>query len=228
MILSPKQINLAISLYQSKQSQKQIALYFGCCQTNISNILRKYSTTRIGKNIIYPNINLEFFKHINNEANAYFLGLLFADGCVQIKNNKYSMTLKLKSNDQHIIEQLRNYLSPDSPIKISTKYSYLRICRQEICQQLINLGCVPNKSLILQFPNIPNHLLNHFIRGYMDGDGSIYKNNNNYIWKITSTNQFCQSVKDIINNFGINVSTYTCQSPMTEVIGLRLKSSWLQ
>ena len=41
---------------------------------------------------------------------------------------------------------------------------------------LIKQGCVPNKSLILTFPNkhqVPENLINHFIRGYFDGDGSI-------------------------------------------------------
>ena len=43
---------------------------------------------------------------------------------------------------------------------------------------LIKQGCVPNKSLILTFPNkyqVPKNLINHFIRGYFDGDGSIYE-----------------------------------------------------
>lgn len=43
---------------------------------------------------------------------------------------------------------------------------------------LIRLGCVPNKSLILKFPseNIFSNpeLIRHFIRGYFDGDGSVF------------------------------------------------------
>jgi intein-encoded DNA endonuclease-like protein len=31
-----------------------------------------------------------------------------------------------------------------------------------------------NKEL-LEFPNIEEHLKSHFIRGYFDGDGSVYK-----------------------------------------------------
>jgi intein-encoded DNA endonuclease-like protein len=46
-------------------------------------------------------------------------------------------------------------------------------------QDLINLGCVPNKSLILKFPTeeqVPEKFLSHFIRGFFDGDGSVTKN----------------------------------------------------
>lgn len=42
---------------------------------------------------------------------------------------------------------------------------------------LIKQGCVPRKSLILTFPNtnqVPENLINHFIRGYFDGDGSVF------------------------------------------------------
>ena len=40
---------------------------------------------------------------------------------------------------------------------------------------LINLGCIPNKSLTLTFPDFINdELLPHFIRGYFDGDGCIW------------------------------------------------------
>ena len=74
-------------------------------------------------------------------------------------------------------------MSPSSTVKITknkgseTKYCYFRINQKEICEQLISHGCLPNKSLILQLPNtVPNNLLRHFIRGYSDGDGTIYKN----------------------------------------------------
>jgi len=39
---------------------------------------------------------------------------------------------------------------------------------------LIALGCIPRKSLLLKFPTsnqVPEHLIRHFIRGYFDGDG---------------------------------------------------------
>jgi len=70
-----------------------------------------------------------------------------------------------------------------------------------LSQQLNDLGCVPAKSLILTFPKfiLPN-LLNHFVRGYSDGDGCIYQSKKNYIWQITSTNIFCNYLKQHIKN----------------------------
>ena len=44
-----------------------------------------------------------------------------------------------------------------------------------MAQSLINLGCVPRKSLIITLPDIPKNLMHHFIRGYFDGDGCIMR-----------------------------------------------------
>lgn len=73
-------------------------------------------------------------------------------------------------------------------------------------QQLTKLGCMPAKSLILEFPKwlIDPVLQRHFIRGYFDGDGSIYSKEPtktghiDYGWQITSTQSFCENVYDIM------------------------------
>lgn len=220
-------IDATISLYINGFSQKEIAIRLNCSQVSISTILiRNKIPTRIGKKIIYNDVNLEFFKNINSEKNAYFLGLLYADGCVQISNTRYQITLKLKSNDQSIIEQFRDIMSPSSPIRISyEKYSYFRINQKKICEQLIHHGCVPNKSLILEFPTtVPDELIHHFLRGYSDGDGTIYINHvknrqgkiyDNTIWKFVSTKQFCETAAKILREeLDINCSQ-SLSSPKT-------------
>lgn len=61
-----------------------------------------------------------------------------------------------------------------------------------------------NKSLILKFPNnkqVPEHLLKHFIRGSVDGDGHIRragKNENSiaYNFQLLGTYEFLDSVLD--------------------------------
>ena len=206
-----------VRLYECGKQQREIAEIFKCSQTNVSAILkRKNIQTRVGKKIVYNDVNYEFFKEINSEEKAYFLGLLYADGCVKTSNKTYTITLKLKSNDRLIIEKFRNIMSPSSPIKTcdNGKYSYFRIHRKEICEQLIYHGCFPVKSLILEFPTtVPDELIRHFIRGYSDGDGCIYNNKFktyvNTIWKIVSTKQFCGKVAKILKNeLNINCSQF--------------------
>jgi len=213
------QIREMIKLYQSGKSQKEISEKFSCCQTSVSAILRRNGILGINNgNKKYFDINRIFFKEINCEESAYFLGFLYADG--NISDNHYQMTLKLKSDDQFIIEKFRDVMSPSSSIKITknkgseTTYSYFRINQKEICEQLISHGCVPNKSLILEFPTtVPKELIHHFLRGYSDGDGCIYKNHFknkktiNTIWKFVSTKQFCNETAKILKEqLGISCS----------------------
>ena len=109
--------NLIISYYLSGKQQREIAEILNCAQTSVSNVLLKSGIkTRVGKNIIYIDVNTSFFKKINSEESAYFLGLLYADG--NVSKNIACVSLKLKSNDQSIIEKFRDIMSPSSPVKI--------------------------------------------------------------------------------------------------------------
>ena len=100
-------------------------------------------------------------------------------------------------------------------------------------KDLIDLGCVPAKSKILQFPNenqVPMNLLSHFIRGYFDGDGYVGlttangKPNTRYGFSITSSISFCDQLSKIINNI-LNVNSKSdkaiCLSVKTLRIGKR-------
>jgi hypothetical protein len=158
------------------------------------------------------NIN-NIFANIDNECSAYYLGLFFADG--SIKKNNNCCELKLIECDRHILTTLSNLIyGVDRTIFVDyKKYKYagnasnlytLKVSSPEIKQSLISYGCVPKKSLILEFPALRYDLLRHFIRGYFDGDGCLTidrsKMYKDFKLIITSTNNFCQSIKDIIGS----------------------------
>ena len=44
----------------------------------------------------------------------------------------------------------------------------------KVFNDLCNLGCIPNKTFKLKFPKIRKDLIPHFVRGYFDGDGSVF------------------------------------------------------
>lgn len=212
-LFTPEQIKMIIDLYLTGKHQWEVAELMDCSQVLISNILRDNNIkTRTGKKITYTDLNADFFKQINCEENAYFLGFLYADGCVQTDEHTYRMTLKLKSSDFYILEKFRSIMSPSSPIKTYSdrdgEYSFFHTNQKIICEQLIALGCTPQKSLTLQFPapaQVPIHLLQHFLRGYSDSDGTIFsvqdKKRPHYFahfWKIISTQEFCQATSNLL------------------------------
>lgn len=210
---TPSQIKIITDLYLSGKQQHEIATLMNCSQTLISQILRHHQVPmRVGKNLIYTDLNTTFFQEINCESSAYFLGFLYADGSVQSGSDGHTTSLKLEKTDLPIVERFRDIMSPSSPIVIYTSedgtYARFRMHQKIICEQLISLGCVPNKSLILKFPTpqqVLPHLLRHFLRGYSDGDGSIFATTNKkrpwyqaYMWKIVSTHEFCQATSTLL------------------------------
>lgn len=123
--------------------------------------------------------NESVFDQVNNKQAAYWLGFLYADGSVSLKRN--TIELSLKSSDIGHLEKFRNFLEFKS-----TKHIFqddircrLQITNKHLKQQLIQLGCTPQKSLTLKFPTqkqVPKEFHPHFIRGYVDGDGSVMIN----------------------------------------------------
>lgn len=85
---------------------------------------------------------------------------------------------------QIILKKYNKFINNSAPVKIGKstcngkefKRCRVTVTDKHFKEQLIKLGCVPNKSLILQFPEFLINDINlryHFIRGYVDGDGCI-------------------------------------------------------
>ena len=149
----------------------------------------------------------DFFEKIDNEEKAYWLGFLYADGYIT-RGNKTGVKLGIK--DLEHLEKFRNSLKITNPIEIGKVNSFgtvVEYCRviltsEKTFNDLSDKGCVKNKSLILNFPTeeiLPKELVNHFIRGYFDGDGSIYtsKGRNFPSISFTGTKEFLEG---IVNN----------------------------
>ena len=65
--------------------------------------------------------------------------------------------------------------------------------------RLIELGCTPQKSLTLKFPNknifAEESLVRHFIRGYVDGDGCLsYTKTGRLVVEIIGTKEFLEEI----------------------------------
>lgn len=213
---SPELTEKIISFYLSGKDTYQTAKEYKCSQTFVTNILKKNNITRRSTHSYTTRYisNENFFDVIDCENKAYFLGLMYADGNNYIKGcHSYEISIKLQEQDKIILETFRDLISPKSEVKIKPDKStpnihyQLKINSKKMSKQLSDLGCVPNKSLILEFPQfIDAKLIVHFIRGYFDGDGSIYNKKPkktgyiNYAWQITSTNMFNNKVKSIIED----------------------------
>ena len=128
------------------------------------------------------NVKEDVFDVIDSEEKAYWLGFLYADGCLTpIKGGKkprYFIEIGIQASDKEHLEKFNRFLGANWKISYRKKTNSYRISvgNKHLYMGLIDKGCVPNKSLSLTFPNsdqVPTHLIKHFVRGYIDGDGYI-------------------------------------------------------
>lgn len=136
-------------------------------------------------------LNERYFETIDTEEKAYWLGFLYADGCVCVRRkgeNVKSMNVEVGlkgSDEEHLIKlanslEYENYKLIHRTVKESETVRIV-IHSTSLCRDLIDKGCTPKKSLTLKFPSLSKELTPHFIRGYIDGDGYIgVKHNKTY------------------------------------------------
>lgn len=130
-------------------------------------IINRQNMTKFNENV---------FDIIDTREKAYWLGFLYADGAISSSRN--TVELSLKSEDLKHLEKFRDFLECDSNKHIFQDEVRCRIAvtNKHLKQALINLGCGPQKSLTLTFPTkeqVPDIYLFDFVRGYIDGDGSV-------------------------------------------------------
>lgn len=156
-------------------------------------------------------VNLNFFKDWSQEM-AYVLGLFFADGYVYVRESEgYEAGIGFK--DRKILEKINTVMKSNYPIKEYTKderkFYIIRFFRKEIVQDLIKLGVVPKKSLIMKFPDIPENYFFSFIRGYFDGDGTVRRIGRYLQLNIASGSKaFAEAMQQQFVKRGISFSLY--------------------
>ncbi len=178
-------------------------------------------------------INHNYFDIIDNERKAYWLGLLYADGN---NNNKNScIRIGLQEEDRELLEKFKIDVNSDKPLLFTEiskknpkwKNSYtMAISSRNMSNRLVELGCIPAKSLILKFPTeeqVPAHLLRHFLRGMWDGDGSssLYFTNSkmHMTANLVGTTNICENVKNLLNANNFKCSIYK-RNDKTQVVVL--------
>lgn len=172
---------------------KQLSELFPISQVAINTLLKRNGYMAKSKSELkrkYP-IQEDFFDKIDTEEKAYILGLLYADGNNNTDRN--SVNLGLKESDKEILDKITNLIQPTKPLQYidtyksrekigfeNSKNQYrLVIANKHISERLVELGCGKAKTHNLTFPTeeqVPSHLVRHFVRGYFDGDGSVYGN----------------------------------------------------
>lgn len=165
--------------YTDGMTMKGISIKYNVSENFVNNVL-KCNNIKKKTSVRKYKINENYFKIIDTEEKAYWLGFLYADGYIGESSGVIELSL-CHEDEEHLLK-FKHCLESNSPIKrkiVNLKgknYSSSRlcICNKNMIEDLISCGCVQNKSLVLNFPTfLEEELIHHFIRGYFDGDGSV-------------------------------------------------------
>lgn len=127
-------------------------------------------------------LNECYFEKIDTREKGCVLGFIYADGCVDQNNRRYSLSFGQQTRDREILEYIKECLGYSGPIrydqlsKLNEQIYYcdrLKISSKKLIKDLNKHGVTPRKSLILEAPQIEQEFIGSFIRGYFDGDGHV-------------------------------------------------------
>lgn len=168
--------------------------------------------------MINSNCNHQYFDEINNEVKAYLLGFFIADGWVELNTNRFGVSIQ--ERDNFILQEYQKNICDN---KICTKnrstetisrmnqstFRWSSEYMKNIFKNIYNI--YPNKTydenFKFPFEKIPTHLIKHFIRGFIDGDGSIESNKGILTITLLSTScTFLIQIADIICNLEEKIS----------------------
>lgn len=204
----------AHEMFKQGRNITEIALELGTKRQHLSRRLKeKYGITVLSDGRKY--IDETFFDAIDTAEKAYWLGFMYADGYVSDSNN---IELCLKESDRDHLEKFKACLNSGHKIGkknitlFGDKFVAYRISIRNtpLSDALKKHGCVPRKSLIVRYPEIPGHLHWHFIRGVFDGDGCLYYSRKSYNVEFSSgSREFLVDLKSVMTQYGVNSKIYS-------------------
>lgn len=181
-------------------------------------------------------LDKHYFKQWNSDM-AYILGFIASDGNVFKKEyitngrvkEKNTLTIALNSIDEshvNLIKEKLGYSGKTFERTITSTYKNIgnvhksvgiTITSKDMVNDLINLGIVNNKSLVVKFPDVPKEYELDFIRGYFDGDGSVGFNypTNKYGIRTNKAQirvRFCSGSYDLIYEIQNKLTSYGLKS----------------
>lgn len=197
-----------INLFNNGKEVREIPLILNVSERATARVLKESGINTKCRNRY--SLNENYFETINTPEKAYILGLLYADGYVG--DERYNnIVLSLSEADRPLLEQIAMCIGYTGEIrKNNRKNGYkdtyqhvLNFSNKKMTSDLRKLGLYPGKSASMTtMPILDKSLVSHFIRGYFDGDGSVYSSES------TST-----------HIVGGELKTYTYQKIRVDIIG---------
>lgn len=168
-VLSQSEKSKLVERYKTGELGKTLAIEFGVSCPAISGILRRRGVKMRSQHDIQCRANCRAFADLGDASAAYWVGFIWADGCV----TKGQLCLRINNRDKNHLQRFAGFInanvrpSPQNTSQCSTR------CRR-IQDDLSKIEIRERKSLrndLFPWEYIPKINLHHFWRGVVDGDG---------------------------------------------------------
>lgn len=178
-----------IEEYKQGNSMAALGRKWNCNPSTIKNVLKAYgesgrTLSEARRQYLGYTINENSFSEITTPEQSYWLGVMYSDGYISHAQYTNKFGIGIAKKDKEWLDKFKSFLNYNGDIKTyqvsdggykpGAEYVRLLIGNNKIVQDLEFWGVVEHKSkLLCSLPNIP--FLDDFIRGYIDGDGSLRK-----------------------------------------------------
>lgn len=164
---------------EEKRSTNFISAETGIEAVNVQNYLRRYGiplrTSAESRSVA---VDWQGFDELSTDWYAYWTGFIAADGCVFVHGGSARVQVILKATDADHLRDLQLGLKTKVPVTLyngQRNVAKLIIYSQELVTALAKWGIVSKKTLTMPWPTqLPASVIPAFIRGYFDGDGTIF------------------------------------------------------
>lgn len=203
-------------LYQSGKTAREILEKYSHkikCENTIINIVERNGIKSRPRGVT-TYFDKEYFRTIDTEAKAYYLGLLLTDGNVfkmKRKTDQYKIQLSLKYDDVDVVQKFKEELGATTKISHYNKNGRnectFSVHSKEMAHDLSKYGLHERKTFEAELTNlVPKELYTHYIRGIFDGDGTVYirSKTNQLVFGFYGTHKLVSQVKQyLIEQIGI-------------------------
>lgn len=133
------------------------------------------------------------------ENKLYLFGFFYADGCLHKKTKKHkaSLSVTISKKDSTIIDAFKQMFGGNTYI-VKEEYARWYLSDLNLYSELESLNLTPKKTFNLKVPKLDCY--KDFIRGYFDGDGSVYfsSQHGELRSEIWGTENFLKEISDIL------------------------------
>lgn len=168
-----------VKLYKEHQSIRKVSKILGISTETIRVKLHECESCNKPLRFSYDK---DFFSR-DNEESFYWAGFIAADGNIpKNPNNKNigrGIRITLAIKDKELMDAYKKSMKYSGEVWTTDETCGLRIYCPKLAQDILRFNVVPAKTKIYRFPEwiVDHELVNHFMRGYVDGDGCFFYEN---------------------------------------------------